>query len=89
MTFSTELLYGGADPERRAGEPAYFLDSSELRPARQEARAWFGAARAYARATGSAVPAAVAIMDRGREVYRYPAAPNLSVPTSGPAVAGR
>ncbi len=85
MTFSTELLYGGADPERRAGEPAYFLDSSELRPARQEARAWFGAARA----TGGVVPSAVAIMDSGREVYRYTAAPNLSGPTSGRGGCGR
>jgi hypothetical protein len=89
MTFSTELLYGRADPEPRAGEPAYFLDSSELRPARYEARVWFGAARATARATGGAVPVAVAIMDRGREVYRYPAAPNLSGPTSGRDGPGR
>lgn len=89
MTFSTELLYGGAVPERRVGESAYFLDSSDLPPARQEARSWFCRARASARANGGAVPAAVAIMDRGREVYRYPAAPSLNVPTSGPAVAGR
>jgi hypothetical protein len=34
MTFSTELLYRGAVLERRAGEPAYFLDSSDRRPAR-------------------------------------------------------
>lgn len=89
MTFSTELLYGGADPERRADEPAYFLDSSELRPARQEARAWFGKARASARATGGVVPSAVAIMDHGREVYRYPPDPPLSGPTSGRDVPGR
>jgi len=89
MTFSTQLLYGGAVLERYAGEPAYFLDSSDLRPARQEARAWFGAARASARAAGGAVPSAVAIMDRGREVYRYPAAPTVSGPTSGRGVADR
>ncbi len=82
MTFSTELLYGGAVPERRAGEPAYFLDCSDLRPARQEARSWFGRARASASANGGVIPSAVAIMDRGREVYRYPAAPTVSGPTS-------
>ncbi|KST61221.1 hypothetical protein AO398_00605 [Methylobacterium sp. GXS13] len=56
MTFSTQLLYGGAVLERYAGEPAYFLDSSDLRPARQEARAWFGAAMASARAAGGGRP---------------------------------
>lgn len=89
MTFSTELLYGGAVLERPAGEPAYFLDSSDLRPARQEARSWFFAARASAQAAGVAVPSAVAAMDRGREVYRYPAVPTVSVPTSGRGGAGR
>jgi hypothetical protein len=34
MTFSTELLYRGAVLERHAGEPAYFLDSPDRRPAR-------------------------------------------------------
>jgi len=89
MTLSTELLYGGAVLERHAGEPAYFLDSSDLRPARQEARSWFVAARASARAAGVAVPSAVAVMDRGREVYRYPAVPTVSGPTSCRGVAGR
>lgn len=89
MTFSTELLYGGAMPERRSGDAAYFLDASDLRPARQEARAWFGAARTSARAAGDAVPSAVAIMDRGREVYRYPALPVVSGPTSGRGGPGR
>jgi hypothetical protein len=89
MTFSTELLYGGAVLERHAGEPAYFLDSSDLRSASHEARSWFGAARASAEAAGGTVPSAVAIMDRGREVYRYPARPTVSGPTSGRGVAGR
>lgn len=89
MTFSTELLYGDSVPERHASEPAYFLDASELQPARQEARTWFGKARASARATGGAVPSAVAIMERGREVYRYPAAQAVSAPTSGRGVSGR
>ncbi|WP_156376327.1 hypothetical protein [Methylobacterium sp. Leaf117] len=89
MTFSTELLYGGKAPTRRIGEPAYFLDSSELRPALQEARAWFDAARTIALATGGAIPTAVALMERGREVYRYPAVRTVSGPTSGRGVSGQ
>ena len=83
MAFSTELLYGDAVPGRRAGDPAYYLDSSDLRPAREEAKAWFRAARATASAMGAVVPSAVVVMKNGREAYQYPASPIVSGATSG------
>jgi hypothetical protein len=89
MAFSTELLYGDAVPERRAGDPAYFLDSSDLGPAREEAKAWFRAARTAAWAMGRTIPSAVVIMDDGREAFRYPATPTVSEPTSGRGGLGR
>lgn len=89
MAFSTELLYGGSAPERRAGDPAYYLDSSDLKPAREEAKAWFRASRASASAMGGAVPSAVVVLDDGREAYRYPEHPVVNGPTSGRGVPGR
>lgn len=87
--FSTKLLYGGEAPEWHSAEPAYSLDSSDLKPAREEANAWFRAARGSARGLGRAVPSAVAIMELGREVYRYPAGTTFSEPTSGRGGPGR
>lgn len=68
MTFSTELLYGGAVRERRTGEPANFLDFSELRSAR-ESKARFRVAQASARAMGRDIPFAIVVMDNGQEAF--------------------
>jgi hypothetical protein len=89
MAFSTELLYGGVVPERRIGDPAYFLDSSDLRPAREEAKVWLQAARASASATGQTLPSGVIILDDGQEAFRYLASPTVSGPTTGQGVSGR
>ena len=76
-------------PCQQAGDPAYLLASSDLRPSRGGAKVWCRTARAPAFAMGEPVPSAVVIMGDERATSGILCLPTLSERTSGRGGPGR